>query len=345
MTTLPTFSQHESHTGEVALKWPPFEAANAWVLVLLRDPDPLLATDFWAGAYDNDLIRVPVSSMAGQASVFAPTGRAVWLALAARDADGARLPAPAIGLRHPPKAAPVAVTPLPRLEQPVRHQHPPDDAGAAIPFVFAATDAAPPSLDRLAKRVATQMGAGKAAAARTPASGFGTKQKWYLTRLRFAGTDDPGRPRVAVRRQTFIDDTLLTAWATRPPTDATMLAPGCDGLIDAVADMDETVFYVVLDRLPGTLDWRPIPLSPLAPPFVGVSAPHVWGDATIRLEAVVTARLDTLSPTESSVALDLTDLPPALDLIRASVAFLSPAAALRTQTEARCKAIAQGSKF
>lgn len=85
---LPPFLRIAAADGELPLRWTPLSAARAFVVVALREPESFGAEAFWAGEVDNDLIRVPVDASSGQAVVFVPAGRAVALAMVARDAAG-----------------------------------------------------------------------------------------------------------------------------------------------------------------------------------------------------------------------------------------------------------------
>lgn len=129
---LPPFVRAISEAGELDLAWVPVAAARAHLVVALRDPDSFDAASFWSGAVDNDLIRVPVDAEAGRARAFVPAGRAVAVALVARDAAGAPLPAGALRLLPPaapdaaadPRDSDESASPSPSSAQPDRSARP-----------------------------------------------------------------------------------------------------------------------------------------------------------------------------------------------------------------------------
>lgn len=332
---LPPFLRAVAPHGELPLRWRPLASARAFVVVSLREPDSFGAEAFWSGAVDNDLIRVPVDSERGEATVFVPAGRPVALALVARDAGGALLPSPELETDpapvdhdHPhshaqetPAAEPPPDDDGLRLTGPVPHREPPS---RETPFVFVSGEAAP-DLTALARRVADTVAgsASSSAPTRPRPSCFGARQRWYLSRLTLPGHGE----RHLVRRETFMDADLVASWAQAPPADAIAVPEGADGLVDGTpGELDQTVFYVLLA---GPAPYRPLPLMPTAPPFSSVTRPMVLGPAVERLDAAISARLDNL--TGGPVA--LSDLPPVLALVRAALAWLPADHPVRQRAE------------
>ena len=97
---LPAFCRTAAADGALRFCWPPFAAARAALIVALRDPASFSPDAFWGGEVDNDLIRVPVDASTGAGAAWVPAGRAVAVALVARDAEGRWLPAPAPTALH-----------------------------------------------------------------------------------------------------------------------------------------------------------------------------------------------------------------------------------------------------
>jgi len=261
------FRRSLSETGALELTWPAAHAPRVLhVWVLLVDPERLDPSQLRPEVLLRELIRVPVTDTQ-RAVVHVPVNRVLGLALVARDLDDRPLEPPPFSVtdyRAPSPAPPVSSGPIERA-----------------PLLFA--QAAPADLAALARRVAGEL-AVPTPKAPTP-SGFGARQKWYLTRLGFTPLD-PDAPRVAVIRSQFIGEAELATWSAAPPTDAIGLASDRDGLVDGFTADDAMVFYAVLE---GPGPWRPLTLTPIQPLFEACRAPAFIGPCRERLTALLAA--------------------------------------------------------
>ncbi|MCB9733781.1 MAG: hypothetical protein H6745_14365 [Deltaproteobacteria bacterium] len=139
--------------------------------------------------------------------------------------------------------------------------------------------------DRLAA-VVRRLGGDRPAAPTAPrVGGFGTAQRWTLTRL---ALPERGRQRLLVRRKQFMAADEVASWATAPPVDAVAVPEDADGLVDGLGEVGDTVFYTLLA---GPAPWRALPLTPLPPPFSGVTRPFALGNARGRLLAAIDEEL------------------------------------------------------
>ncbi len=319
MRPLPPLAHATTDDGALVVAWDPSAlsaTSRAAVIVALRPLTDDLADAFWAGALDTDLIRYPVDPRAGHARLQVPAGRPLALTLITRDAAGA--PAAGPPLRVAPASPPAARL----LEGPVTHAHAPDDH---VPLVFAGAGP-PPDFDALARRVAAAVSGqpSDAASPSRPPGGFGTHQRWYLTRL---GWSAPACAELAaVVRDRFIAPEDIAAWRDAPPPDALPLSPDADGLVDGLCPEGATIFYAVLA---GPAPWRPLALSPVPPPFSAATRPGLLGPVEDRLGAAARARLEALD----DQPLALAELPPQLALLEAAVAILDSASAVRQSVE------------
>lgn len=324
---LPLWTPVESPAGRLDVGWSaplPTGATRAAVIVSLRSVADADVALFWAGDLDGDLIRQPVEVGARTATLWVPSGRPLWLALVASDGSGRPLPCPAVSLLAPVEADGEPGSPQGRLrpralEGPVAHDH----VASSLPELVFVEQAGhtPPDLDALARRVA-ERAAGDAPV--TPAAaahgaargGFGARQRWYLTRL---GWPRPSgdEPRALVRRQTFITAEDAASWRDALPDDATPVADGADGLVDAVTAADKTAFYVVLT---GPAPWVPLPVAPVPPPFSACRHPMLLGDVVSQLSGTIQARVAELE--EGPLALG--DVEPLLMLLDAAARVLPP---------------------
>lgn len=195
-----------------------------------------------------------------------------------------------------------------------------------LDFVFVSGDAAP-DLETLAARIAAGLDPGPRPSPRP--GGFGARQRWSLTRLRFLL--DPAAVAAElylVRRPTFLAPEDVEAWIEAPPADAIRLPPGTDGLVDAEAPPDAILFYALLA---GPAPFRPVPIAPDPPPYSGVRAPHVLGDLERALAPGVRGLLEVSDPVPEDLV--PAGLPPRLALLEAAVALLPPASSLRREVD------------
>lgn len=303
MPPLPPRLVVESATGSLVVGWPPLPAPSpAHVIVALRPLSECDAAAFWAGALDADLIRYPVEGHRGRAELHVPAGRRVEVLLVAREpARGGLLATVALTLLET-----VTPSPCPAPPPPPR------------PDLVLVDDV---DLDALAARVAAAYrGEAPAPAPQRAGGPFGTRQRWYLTRL--AWSAPPGVPLAVVRRTRFIDAAAVEAWRHEPPDDALPLPSGSDGLIDALTPEAQTAFYCVLA---GPSPWRPVAIGPCPPPFDRVCSPAPIGHVVERLAEALARRLEALE----ARPLALLDLGPELALLEAAGAALAPDAPAR----------------
>ncbi|MEC9072907.1 MAG: hypothetical protein VX938_11025, partial [Myxococcota bacterium] len=139
---LPRFIAATSLDGSILVSWPPLqtEATDAVILIALRSLSEELAVDFWSGALDADLIRVPIPKGSQQVRVCVPRKRPVHIAIHIRDHEGRALEAPEIDVRVDETRG---ESKLP--EAPIAHEA---SGGRDIPLVFAGEDS--PDLAQLA---------------------------------------------------------------------------------------------------------------------------------------------------------------------------------------------------
>lgn len=253
------FRRTLSETGALELTWPRLNATlHAWILLV--DPERLDPSGLRPEVLLRELIRVPLPSEP-RAIIYVPVGRVIGLALVARDiADRPLEPPPFTITDYRAPSAPAATPPGPIARE---------------PLVFA--QAAPADLAAIAQRVANQLSV--PAQKVVGPSGFGARQRWYLTRLGFVATE-PDAPRVVVLRSQFIGEAELAAWRDAPPADAMSLAPAADAIVDGVTPDEAMAFYAVLE---GPAPWRPLTLTPLQPPFEDARAPAFIGECRARL--------------------------------------------------------------
>lgn len=160
------------------------------------------------------------------------------------------------------------------------------DRDAPLHFV---DDDAPERLAAVVRRLGGDRGAPAAPAREGAAGGFGTTQRWTLTRL---ALPEPGRPRRLVRRKLFMSAAEVETWADAPPVDAVSVPEEADALIDGLGELGDTVFYTLLA---GPAPWRPLPLAPIPPPFAGVTRALTLGGARARLLAAIDEELAAMA--------------------------------------------------
>ena len=315
--SLPPFQAVTSKDGVLSVHWAPLaQGERAAVIIALRGIAPELATDFWSGALDNDLIRQPVDAKQTQATLYVPAGRPLLLTLIVRRDDRKEPEGRALTIEA---CEPVA--PPHTLENPVAHEA---EGGPHTPLVFA-HNAKPPGFEQLARQLAAQAGSGEAGlVTKAEIGAFGATQRWTLTRLTWPDQGDV--PLALVVRGHFVDGKTVTAWSDSLPGDAIHIEAHCDGFIDALCPIDDLRFYILLR---GPAPWLPVTLSPVPPPFDTVSHPHIIGDLGVRLAEGI----ETLAHRLESEELALSDVQPLLGLLEGAVALLPPQHELRVRVE------------
>jgi hypothetical protein len=312
---LPPFKVLSSCDGALHVSWSPCALGDRSALIVaLRPVDQGLSDAFWAGELDNDLIRQPVDAACGSATLYVPAGRSLHVALVVRGANGE------VVASLPVNKATTSSEPARALEAPVPH-----DAAAtqATPLVFAHGDT-PPGFDALARRVAARASGGRPLEAESPPiSGFGARQRWTLTRLRWP---EGGGPLAIVIRDQFIDSATLDSWSEALPRDAMPIDDACDSLIDAEAPHGALRFYALMR---GPAPWRPVALSPVPPPFDEATRPHTIGEIGARLAQGVASVVERLE----SAPLALSDLEPQLMMLEGAVDVLASGDPLRALVE------------
>ncbi len=305
---LPPRLEVVSPDGVLDLRWTPPPAAlvpRCHVLVALRPIDD--PGTFWSGGYDADLLRFPATLASGRARVHVPVDRPLEVMLVARDGRGEVVASPSLRL---PPAPPRA------LEAPVRHAETVAHEGP-VPLVFADAGV---DLAALTARVADRARGlpldGNAP--RRAVGGFGSRQRWYLTRLAWTAPGGSDAPLALVRRVRFIEPGDVASWHDAPPDDAVVLSGDRDGLIDGLTASDATAFYCVLQRRGDAGGWVPLSVAPAPPPFEDVERPARIGDVAGRLAEGISSRIAHLR----TRPLALSDLEPALELIEAASSAL-----------------------
>jgi hypothetical protein len=176
------------------------------------------------------------------------------------------------------------------LEAPVCHHA---EAGQAIPLVWV-QDGDAPSPEALRQSVVAHAGDGASAPLSIDArpGAFGARQRGWLTRLIWPSPKATAL--CVVVRSTFMDRSLLASWEAQMPEDALSVPLEAGGLVDGITPEGETAFYAVFE---GPQPWRPLPLSPVLPPFDELRSPVLLGDVAGRLAALAvslgSADLDT----------------------------------------------------
>ncbi len=279
------FTPAATRTGALDVRWEPpaspLSEARMWLL--LGDPADLTPDDLHPERLLRHLIRLPVASAAGGCVVHAPVARPLGLALVGRDRDDAPVTVPLTAVAEA-SPSPESTPTTPNSRGVARSEFPGigirmTDSLPLGPFVTTPAATAP-DVAALAARL---LASGPRPPTEATPGGFGVTASWTLARLAFPRTRDAAR--LLVRRQTFIPGSDVAAWRETPPTDALRLPADCDGLVDGLAEDGRTTFYVVLASADGGAPWRPLPLSPVPPPFETCVAPVVLGPARARLEA------------------------------------------------------------
>jgi hypothetical protein len=301
----------QSANGRLRVSWDieslPLDVARASVTVVLRKLGSDDVEALMQGAFKNDCLRIPVVVGDGSECVYAPADRALTLFLCLYNRKGQFLASPEIEVRDEAE-----ITATPEVVHVHTERHP--------DFVFV-EGGKTPDMRKLAQNVARSLSGEGAGASRSHHVGsFGTKQRWYLSRI---GWNRSTQDLVIVARPTFISMEDLALWEQAPPDEAVALPAGCDGLIDATSPEGTVTFYAVLE---GPAPWRPLRLAPVPPPFDTVHAPFVLGDANGRLGdsfRSIRTRVD-------SQPLALKDLPSLLALWEAAISAIGKC---DTQTE------------
>jgi hypothetical protein len=181
--------------------------------------------------------------------------------------------------------------------------------GDAIPLVWV-RDGDSPAAQDLTRQVAAHVGASATGPPEllTSPGAFGARQRAWLTRLTWPHSEADAL-RVVVR-STFMDRSLLASWEAAMPEDAVEIPLDAGGLVDGLTPQGETAFYAVFA---GPEPWRPLPLSPVLPPFDELRAPLLLGD--------VASRLAEMASSLDREGLDAT----ATELVEAALRVLGPA--------------------